>query len=695
MSEPTNEQLLAAALAYAANGVAVFPVRVVKVSTPDGDRKKVWPVGQWRKASTTDPGQIGRWWGVGQQWAGCSVAIDCGKSGLVVVDADGAAGMAELAALADAGMPIGNGVNTPGGGQHWYYRADPDHPVSIDSSAKVAPGVDVRGAGGFVIAPPSSDWRGAYEWIDEPVHWDGLETVPSVIVDRMENKNRSELQLSDFAPPIPPVDFGDFAPDFGDPDQNKNRSNQTQPAPFDTPGRQFTKADAVTFCAPALVALQTAPVGTINSRLNEAAKVLSHFIGPFWSAMEARTWLLKRLESTAYDGATWKADDTIASAFRSAANDWRAVLVDDPFATGGTESAPPEPSAVDDMLAEMLTPTQLVERPPPAPLIMDWLDLDSLAYLIGKPGSYKSFLALDWAAHVGTGLPWRGHSVHQGEVVYLVAEGTTGMGMRVRAWEERHGAMKAARFLPRPVQASGPEWAVLVEACRRIGPVLVVLDTQARVTVGMDENDNTEMGKFIHRAEELRAATGACVLVVHHIGRNGEDARGASALDGAQSTEVKIKRSERGPLWAVIGQDKQKDMAEAEELEVGLEVVELGQHPVTGRQLSSLVLAPVDPFDTAGQQQVRDWIDNHAPNQAELLGIVIDHFGQSGGTKAEIKRVLQERRDHAGRKAMPHGSYSDAWAALYDKEILVRVAGTQRFVVDTEKPLPDDENNSG
>lgn len=655
------EALLTAALEYAASGLYVFPARVRP--SESGEKKVVQPIGQWRKAATRDPVEINRWWGEGGPWRGAHVCIDTGGSGLVVVDGDGQRGMDALGELAlDGGMPIGNAVATPGGGQHWYYAEDYRRVVGIDSNGKVAPGVDVRGMGGFVFAPPSRDWRGAYEWLDRPVHWDGLTVVPDVIIERMRAK---EAVTSE----------GSQGSHDANPDAN--------PAPFEVPARQFTRQAAIEFCMPAMGALRAAPTGTINARLNDAAKTLSHFGPEFWSRDEATGWLMNALKSTEYDGATWRAADTIGSAYRSAGQDWRAELVNDPFATPDA-GQPPEATAVDAMLAEMLTPDQLIERPPPTPLIMDWLDLDSLAYLIGKPGSYKSFLALDYAGHVGQGVPWRGHPVHQGEVVYLVAEGTTGMGLRVRAWQEPHGPMKAVRFLPRPVQASGAEWAVLVEACRRIAPVLVVLDTQARVTVGMDENDNTEMGKFIHRAEELRAATGACVLVVHHIGRNGEDARGASALDGAQSTEIKIKRSDRGPLWAVISQDKQKDMAEAEDLEIGLDVVELGRHPVTMRQLSSLVLAPVNPFDTAGMAKVRDWIDNLTSNQAELVGVLADHFPRNGATKAELKAVVQERRRDAGRPEIAKGSYARAWDALVEKELILQVKGSQRWVIDPD-----------
>jgi len=152
----TDPIILAAALEYAAAGIYVFPAHVS--IGPDG-KKKVWPCRDWDAASATDPARIeamfaGSW---------TSVCIDTGKSSLVVVDCDGAAGITAWLALDPPRTPLI--VNTPGGGQHWYYRADPDHPVSIDATGKVAPGVDVRGLGGLVIAPPSSDARGCYQWI--------------------------------------------------------------------------------------------------------------------------------------------------------------------------------------------------------------------------------------------------------------------------------------------------------------------------------------------------------------------------------------------------------------------------------------------------------------------------------------------------------------------------------------------------
>jgi len=68
-----------------------------------------------------------------------------------------------------------------------------------------------------------------------------------------------------------------------------------------------------------------------------------------------------------------------------------------------------------------------------APLIEGVLDLDSMAMLYGRRGSYKS-LALDWALCVANGTRWHSRPTTQGTVVYLVGEGLNGFVQRIDAW---------------------------------------------------------------------------------------------------------------------------------------------------------------------------------------------------------------------------------------------------------------------
>lgn len=165
------------ARAYAENGIYVAPVYVSRKA--DG-KKNVRPAGLWRDISTTSQETINRW---EKEHPKAGLLIDCGKSKIVVVDPDGPEGIEAWQAL-DQPEPLWI-VDTAGGGQHWYYRAHPDHVVGNDQDGKVAPNVDVRGLGGFVIAPPSSDGAGQWRGRGAP-DWSADRPVPALVIERMK-----------------------------------------------------------------------------------------------------------------------------------------------------------------------------------------------------------------------------------------------------------------------------------------------------------------------------------------------------------------------------------------------------------------------------------------------------------------------------------------------------------------------------
>ncbi|MFE1849911.1 AAA family ATPase [Streptomyces sp. NPDC059489] len=252
----------------------------------------------------------------------------------------------------------------------------------------------------------------------------------------------------------------------------------------------------------------------------------------------------------------------------------------------------------DALLAELLDASSLDNMPTLEPLVGDLLHLDSLARIIGPSGHMKSFVTIDLAAHVGTGMQWHGHHVRQGTVVYLVAEGARGIRKRVRAWEKHYGLkMDNVLFLPRPVQAMGPEWDTLIEAMRRLQPQMIIIDTQARVSVGVEENSNTEVGVVIERVEDLRRATGACVLVIHHTGHVGEHGRGASSAKGALQSELHVskKGDNAKNIVVTVKVGKQKDDEESGDIQFGLKVITLeGEAKPDGRPVTSVVLESID-----------------------------------------------------------------------------------------------------
>jgi hypothetical protein len=237
--------------------------------------------------------------------------------------------------------------------------------------------------------------------------------------------------------------------------------------------------------------------------------------------------------------------------------------------------------------AAMLDTAGLKRLPPPQFLVEDLLQLDSTAELYGRAGLGKSFVGLDLALHVAVGRPWHGLRVHQGPVVYVTAEAPQGMGQRAEAWEQFHGIAVppgAVTWLTMAVQLGVFEE---VEAFRQLlaeapeAPVLVVFDTRARCTVGVEENSNRDIGAVFAAVDELRRQTGACVLTLHHPAAGAEKARGATAYLGAVDTELVLKANDSGFDLRV---DKQRNAPPAKGLSFSLQSFGTSAVVVAGEQ---------------------------------------------------------------------------------------------------------------
>ena len=77
---------------------------------------------------------------------------------------------------------------------------------------------------------------------------------------------------------------------------------------------------------------------------------------------------------------------------------------------------------------------------PPEWTIENVLPAESIAVLFGPPGLGKSFQAIGWAFRIAAGRPaWSGRPIKHGDVIYVAAEGFSGLPPRVQAWKRRHG----------------------------------------------------------------------------------------------------------------------------------------------------------------------------------------------------------------------------------------------------------------
>lgn len=212
---------------------------------------------------------------------------------------------------------------------------------------------------------------------------------------------------------------------------------------------------------------------------------------------------------------------------------------------------------------QLRTAAELETMEPPPHLVGELLFQNTLASLFGAPGSGKSLLALDWSCCIRTGRPWIRHETRPGAVVYVAAEGSAGIGARLRAWRDYqaepdpidvHFVLEAVPLMQSlEVDRLLRQLATLPEP-----PALIVFDTLARCLVGGDENSSMDVGLLIAGADRIRTETGATVLILHHTNKGGDVERGSSALRGAVDTLISLK-AEDGVV--TLKAEKQKDAA--------------------------------------------------------------------------------------------------------------------------------------
>jgi hypothetical protein len=188
-------------------------------------------------------------------------------------------------------------------------------------------------------------------------------------------------------------------------------------------------------------------------------------------------------------------------------------------------------------------------------LVAGVLERDTLAVLYGPPGCGKTFCSLQLSACIATGCPWHGREVSQGRVLYVLAEGQSGLRRRRDALIAHHGwapeQLGGLTFIPRRVSLLDPAQSGTLRALvAEQRPALVVVDTLARAMAGGDENGKG-MAEAVEAADELREVSGACVLLVHHTSKGGRDERGHTSLRGAASTMLRVTKA--GALVTIEG----------------------------------------------------------------------------------------------------------------------------------------------
>lgn len=220
-------------------------------------------------------------------------------------------------------------------------------------------------------------------------------------------------------------------------------------------------------------------------------------------------------------------------------------------AAGEVVEVMPELSPVEKRLeaweAATYRGSELLGMKPRSWLVPGWFPNDAVSAVYAPPGVGKSFYALSLALEMASGGWWCGTELKPASVLYVAAERASSLRDRAEAWSSYHRKPLPQRFEllapARPPQLTDIfDTEALCEAVSRQGARLVVLDTYARMTLGLEENSAKDTGPVLDSLDQLRQATnGGLVLVVHHTGKDPEKGlRGSSAMLGAMDSTVSL-----------------------------------------------------------------------------------------------------------------------------------------------------------
>ena len=287
----------------------------------------------------------------------------------------------------------------------------------------------------------------------------------------------------------------------------------------------------------------------------------------------------------------------------------------------------------------------------------------ALVLMYGAEGTYKSFLALDWALQIAKA----------GEaVVFLHAEGR-GLWKRLRAWSMRHyptapwsETLNGVPFLAveRPLNLSAD--SVLEElrlAITETGrkPALVVVDTISRNSDGTVERSNEDANIYLNRLDQgIRAVYGASVILVHHIGHAARDrARGPFTLTGSTDANVRLERPDLKRRTVTVIAGRMKDVEPPQPYELEAEIITLDEVDEDSNPETSLALRATGAAPTALRPMPK------GGNQKLLLGALREHARASGSeivTTADLQEI--GKAQGLSRKRLPEARQAllrDGW----------------------------------
>jgi hypothetical protein len=282
-------------------------------------------------------------------------------------------------------------------------------------------------------------------------------------------------------------------------------------------------------------------------------------------------------------------------------------------------------------------------------LIHKVIEAGVLAVVAGARGTFKSFIALDWAMRAAL----------EGRTVVILSGEGAGLDRRIDAWMRTHAPdvdleTLSILALERPLNLSlAADMQGLAQALEILpeAPAMVVVDTFSKFSAGIDENDNSEVAQYLSLlSQNIRDAFHATVVLVVHSG-HGDTARprGASSLMSNPDAEYIVQRNP-SEMIVTVTRERFKDGSALPPLAYDAKVVNLGRCDQYGEPVTSLALhstdAPPAPTKAAGKNQqkamfaLKEWTRANA-DKANISSIDIKAILKTQGLDRFRQREAQ------------------------------------------------------
>lgn len=213
---------------------------------------------------------------------------------------------------------------------------------------------------------------------------------------------------------------------------------------------------------------------------------------------------------------------------------------------------------------------QLASQPIPW-LIPELIERGTKTLVVGPPKTQKTWLALELAVSVLVATPFltveRWQPEQPGRVLIVEEEGSPNrFGQRLVKLLEGNRVDGLSVVHRQGVKVDNEEsFARLRHEVLRIRPDLVIFDPYASIHLG-DENVVKDTMEVIDAFNViLRALPRTALVIIHHSPKDGDGARGSSALWGAVDTQIGVQRTEVGIKLSIRGRDLPDDRGPSEE----------------------------------------------------------------------------------------------------------------------------------